>query len=50
MSRYTHITDDDRREMLAAIGVDAVEDLFADIPPALRLGRALDLPEGLSEQ
>ncbi len=50
MSRYTHITDDDRREMLAAIGVDAVEDLFADISPGLRLGRPLDLPNGLSEQ
>ena len=50
MSRYTHITDDDRRAMLAAIGVERVEDLFADIPEGVRLNRALDLPEGLSEQ
>src|SRR3954449_1108486 len=50
MSRYTHITDDDRRAMLAEIGVDSVEDLFADIPESIRLKRALDLPEGLSEQ
>ena len=30
--------------MLAAIGVDAVEDLFADIPRGVRLDRPLDLP------
>jgi glycine dehydrogenase subunit 1 len=50
MSRYTHITDDDRRAMLAEIGVERIEDLFADIPEGVRLNRALDLPEGLSEQ
>jgi glycine dehydrogenase subunit 1 len=50
VSRYTHITDEERREMLAAVGVRAIEDLFADIPPALRLDRALDIPAGLSEQ
>src|SRR6202035_2087957 len=36
--------------MLAAIGVDSVEDLFADIPAGLRLERGLDLDAGLSEQ
>ena len=36
--------------MLAAIGVDSVEELFADIPRAVRLGRELDLPPGLAEQ
>src|SRR5436190_1265855 len=50
MSRYTHITDDDRRAMLAEIGVERVEDLFADVPEGVRLDRALDLPDGLSEQ
>jgi glycine dehydrogenase subunit 1 len=35
--------------MLAAIGVGSVDDLFTDIPEALRLGRALDLPAGCSE-
>jgi glycine dehydrogenase subunit 1 len=50
MSRYTHITDEDRRAMLAEIGVERVEDLFADIPESIRLKRPLDLPEGLSEQ
>ena len=50
MSTYTAITDTDREAMLAAIGVDTVEDLFATIPAALRLDRALDLPAGQPEQ
>jgi glycine dehydrogenase subunit 1 len=50
LSRYTSATDDDRREMLAAIGVESIDDLFAELPEGIRLGRALDLPEGLPEQ
>ena len=50
VSRYTSATDADRREMLAAIGVDSIEELFADIPRALRLDRPLALDAGLSEQ
>jgi glycine dehydrogenase subunit 1 len=50
MSTYTAVTDADRAAMLDAIGVASVEDLFAAIPPALRLGRPLDLPAGLPEQ
>jgi glycine dehydrogenase subunit 1 len=47
---YTSLTDLDREEMLAAIGVRSVEELFADIPAGLRLDRALDLPPGAAEQ
>src|SRR5690348_11830330 len=36
--------------MLAAIGVESVDDLFAEIPEGVRLGRALDLPAGKPEQ
>src|SRR3981189_3602398 len=37
--------------MLEAIGVGSVEEIFdRQIPEAVRLGRALDLPEGLPEQ
>ncbi len=50
MSRYTSVTDADRGEMLATIGVSSIEDLFADIPATLRMQRALALGEGLSEQ
>src|SRR5262245_35746005 len=35
--------------MLAAIGVESVDELFEQIPEPLRLGRPLDLPEGLGE-
>jgi glycine dehydrogenase subunit 1 len=50
VTRYTSATDDDRRAMLAEIGVESIEELFADIPDSLRLGRPLALDEGLSEQ
>lgn len=45
---YIPHTEADRREMLAAIGVESVEELFADIPPELRT-KGLDLPPGRSE-
>src|SRR6478736_3227318 len=50
MSRYTSATDSDRQEMLAAIGVESIDDLFADVPEGVRLGRPLDLPQGKPEQ
>jgi glycine dehydrogenase subunit 1 len=51
LSRYTAITDADLEAMLEAIGVDSVGEIFdRQIPEAVRLGRALDLPEGLPEQ
>src|SRR6195952_3874716 len=50
MSRYTSATDADRQEMLEAIGVETIDDLFADVPEGVRLGRALDLPQGKPEQ
>ncbi len=49
MTRYTPATDDDRRAMLAAIGVDSIDELFDDLPAGVRLDRPLDLPAGLSE-
>jgi glycine dehydrogenase subunit 1 len=50
VTRYTSVTDADREEMLAAIGVASIEDLFADIPAELRLKSPLKLGVGLSEQ
>jgi glycine dehydrogenase subunit 1 len=49
VTRYTSATPHDRAEMLAAIGVDSVDELFAQIPAELRLGRELRLPAGKSE-
>lgn len=47
--RYIPHTTDDVREMLAAIGVARVEDLFSTIPEKLRLKESLNLPSALSE-
>lgn len=48
--RYLPLTDDDRRQMLAEIGVDDIDDLFMDVPPAARLaGPIEDLPPHQSE-
>ena len=50
MSSYVSATDADRREMLAEIGVESIEDLFADVPAALRLDRSVFSEPGRSEQ
>ncbi len=42
-------TDDDLTAMLAAVGAADLDGLFAHVPEALRLGRPLDLPPGVSE-
>jgi glycine dehydrogenase subunit 1 len=47
---YLSLTERDREEMLAAIGVDTVAKLFGDIPEGVRFGRELDLEPALSEQ
>ncbi len=47
--RYIPHTPEDVREMLGAIGVARVEELFSTIPEKLRLKSALDLPPALSE-
>jgi glycine dehydrogenase subunit 1 len=47
---YLSLTDRDREEMLAAIGVSSVDELFADVPAGVRLGRDLDFERPLSEQ
>jgi glycine dehydrogenase subunit 1 len=49
MSRYTSATDADRREMLAEIEAGSIEELFAELPEEVRLGRELDLPPGMAE-
>ncbi|HEX4609485.1 MAG TPA: aminomethyl-transferring glycine dehydrogenase subunit GcvPA [Urbifossiella sp.] len=47
---YLLNTDADRAAMLAAVGAKSVADLFAPIPPDLRLDRPLDIPPALAEQ
>src|SRR6266542_3882456 len=47
--RFLSLTDADREEMLAAIGVSSVEELFRDIPQGVRFQGMLDLEPALSE-
>jgi glycine dehydrogenase subunit 1 len=46
---FLSLTDADREQMLATIGVESVEELFRDIPEGVRLKRELNLEPGLSE-
>jgi glycine dehydrogenase subunit 1 len=46
---HLSLTDADREAMLAAIGVESIEDLFDDIPEAVRFRRELELEPALSE-
>src|SRR5215510_10905200 len=47
--RYIPNSAADRRQMLAAIGVDSIDQLFSGIPEQLKLRRLLDIPKALSE-
>jgi glycine dehydrogenase subunit 1 len=47
--RFAPHTDDDVQAMLAACGMDRLDQLFAHIPPELQVEGELELPEGLSE-
>ena len=47
--RYIPNSPADRQQMLAEIGVDSIEQLFAGIPEKLRLRRLLNIPEALTE-
>ncbi|MDJ0450014.1 aminomethyl-transferring glycine dehydrogenase subunit GcvPA [Methylocystis sp. JR02] len=47
--RYLPLSDADRKAMLATIGVDRIEDLYADAPASALLKEPLDLPRYKSE-
>jgi glycine dehydrogenase subunit 1 len=47
---YLALTDEDREEMLRAVGVASVEELFRDIPAGVHFERELALEPALSEQ
>ena len=47
--RYLPLNDEDRTDMLARIGVNGIDALFADIPKAKRLEHDLDLPPRKTE-
>src|SRR5437868_1458168 len=47
--RYLPLTNRDREEMLAVIGVDSIDALFADVPHQARLDGPVDLPREMGE-
>ena len=46
---YLPHTEEDRRAMLGAVGVNSTQELFVDIPSNLKLTRSLSLPAAMSE-
>ena len=46
---YLPLTDAERQEMLAAVGASSAEELYDNLPPAVRLRGDLHLPPPLSE-
>ena len=49
MGRYVPHSPTDQKAMLERIGVNSLDDLYNELPDAVRLKRELDLPEGKSE-
>ena len=49
MTRFLSLTEADREEMLDTIGVSSIDDLFEQIPRAVRFDRELALERALSE-
>jgi glycine dehydrogenase subunit 1 len=47
--RYLPKSPSERDAMLASVGAESIDNLFASIPAPLRLARALDLPGPMSE-
>ncbi|MFC1560199.1 aminomethyl-transferring glycine dehydrogenase subunit GcvPA [Candidatus Margulisiibacteriota bacterium] len=47
--QYIPNTDPDRKEMLSLTGKGSIDELFADIPKALKAGELKDIPEASSE-
>ncbi|WP_339294123.1 aminomethyl-transferring glycine dehydrogenase subunit GcvPA [Paenibacillus sp. FSL W7-1279] len=47
--RYLPMTDQDQADMLAAVGAETIEDLFADIPQAVRYNGVLPMSNRLGE-
>jgi len=46
---YISLSDKDKKEMLAKVGVSSPEELFRSIPENLKLNRELNLPSSLTE-
>lgn len=49
MSRYIPNTEEQQKQMLNEIGLNNIDELFADVPESVRLKSGLDIPPALSE-
>lgn len=49
MGSYIPSTADERQEMLKAIGLTAIDELYQDVPESVMLKSPLNIPKGLSE-
>lgn len=49
MNPYSVPTDEEKRQMLSSLGVDSIDQLFADVPNHLYLDTNVSIPEGVSE-
>jgi len=47
--RFSPVSCEHRETMLRAVGATEIDELFESVPEAVRLGRPLDLPDGLTE-
>jgi len=47
--RYLPLTNADRQQMLGAIGVRSIDDLFVDVPAPARMSALVDLPKAQGE-
>ena len=48
MGSYIPSTGEQRRQMLQAVGVNSIEELYTDVPAEIRF-HPLDLPQGKTE-
>ncbi len=49
MAAYVPTTREEEQSMLAACGLTKLDDLYGDIPAAVKLTKPLDIPEGMAE-
>ena len=49
MYKYFPHTEEDLQAMLDKVGINSLDDLYADIPEAIRFRKEYDLPEAVSE-
>lgn len=47
--RYLPLSDAERGEMMSAVGVSSMDEIFSDVPESARLDRLVDLPRAKSE-